>query len=204
MMASINEKHLKTWEHLVELLTPEEFTALYVAMQLKKASPGEMIVTQGASRPTLIFINSGQLQVQMEKNGVATPIGARKAGEVIGTTSFFTASVWTVNVKSLGAELFLLNRQDFDKLKEEHPSLESKLASFCSGFQSNSKLLQRLHKNRRDHERKRIVGRLSFLLIDQREKRHIEGSAKGDMLDISRGGVSFSIHSAQKKNAIAL
>ena len=202
-MASINPDHLKIWKGLVDLLTPEEFSALYYAMELKHFGNGEMIASQGGAESMLVLINSGRVQIQAVNKGLVVPLKFKEAGDIIGADTLFEASVWTVNVKSLGTELFLLKRGDLDGLQEEHPSLESKLSHFCSGFQSTSSLLKEVRKNRREHERKRLAGRLSFALLDQ-DGEETGIVAKGDLLDISKGGVAFAIHSSQKKNAVSL
>lgn len=202
-VASIDQNHLKVWKDLTELLTGEEFGALYHKMALKTFPAGEMIATSGNILNTLMFINDGRVQIQATQQDVTIPLKIKGKGEIIGGSSFFEASVWTFNAKSQGAELFLLTQQDLDELTEEYPSLKSKLSHFCTNFETTSALLKRIRKNRRQYERQKITGRLSFAVLD-REGEETGIVAKGELLDISRGGVAFSIHSAQKKNAVGL
>jgi len=201
-LASINPDHLNVWKNLTEILTTEEFSALYHSMVEKHFSIGEFIARQGANLATLFFINSGRVQIQASKQSVDIPLTTKEAGEVIGAGTFFETSVWTVNVKSLGAELFLLSRKNLNTLLSEHPSLESKLAHFCSTFQSSSAILKKTRKDRRQFERKRLLSRLTFALLDERGN-ETDIVAKGEIIDISRGGVGFSIHSSRKRNAVS-
>ncbi len=201
-LASIKPDHLKVWKNLTEILTTEEFSALYHSMVEKHFSNGEFIARQGANLATLFFINSGRVQIQASKQGVDIPLTTKEAGEVVGAGTFFETSVWTVNVKSLGAELFLLSRKNLNTLLNEHPSLESKLAHFCSTFQSSSSILKKTRKDRRQFDRKRLLSRLTFALLDE-SGNETDIAAKGDIIDISRGGVGFSIHSSQKRNAVS-
>ncbi|MEE4166328.1 MAG: cyclic nucleotide-binding domain-containing protein [Desulfocapsaceae bacterium] len=199
--ASISSDHLEVWKNLVEVLAPEEFSALYHAMVLKKYGNGELVAEQGASLATLFFINSGRVQLLAAKGSVELKLGDRQAGEIIGAETFFDASVWTVNAKSLGAELFLLSRSSLDALHDAHPTLEAKLARFCSTFQASSAALKTPRGDRRQHQRRKLSGRLSFSVLDA-SGNETDSEAKGDFIDISQGGVAFSIHASRKRNAL--
>lgn len=202
-MASISKEHLEVWKDLAEILTQEEFASLYHAMELKTIPSGEMIARQGTLMASLFFINSGRVQIQAVSENSPIPLKIKEAGEIVGAGAFFETSVWTVNAKSVGAEIFELSREVLAELTNDHPSLESKLAHFCTSFESTSALLQKIRRNRRQFERKKISGRLSFAVLD-RAGNETGIVAKGDLLDISKGGVAFSIHSSRKKNAVSL
>ena len=201
--SSIQKDHLKTWQPLVDILGIEEFSSLYHEMTIKSYTKGKTIVKQGALARTLIFINSGKVQIESQSQGRIMPLQLKGAGEVAGAGVFFTASVWTVSAKSHGCELFLLPRKRLDSLLQNHPSLESKLFDFCSSFHSTSDQLKKSSKNRRQFPRKDVSGRVTFVVLDMKGNA-ISNEAKGNLLDISLGGVAFSIHSSLKKNAIAL
>jgi len=201
--AAIDTSHLETWKKLTDILSIEEFSSLYHVMTLKKYPSGKTIVKQGTSARTLLFINSGQLQTQVLNRDVLTPLNTSRAGEIVGAETFFEASVWTISAKSLGCEVFLLSRAKLDSLKKHHSSLEAKLSDYCSSFQSASGQLKKTGSNRRQFKRRNITGRIAFTVLDK-SGRQITKETKGDLLDISMGGVAFSIHSSQKKNAITL
>ncbi len=201
--AAINESHLRSWRKLTDVLNTEEFSSLYHSMTLKTYPSGKTIVRQGTNARTLLFINSGQLQTQVLNRDTVTPLNINKAGEIVGAETFFEASVWTISAKSLGCEVFLLSRPKLDSLKKHYPSLEAKLFDFCSSFQSTSSQLKRTRSNRRQFKRRDVFGRMVFTVLDKSGKQ-ISKEAKGDLLDISMGGVAFSIHSSQRKNAITL
>ncbi len=164
---------------------------------------GKTIVKQGSKARTLIFINSGQVQIQVINQGRLMPLQVKEAGEIIGTGTFFEASVWTTNLKSLNCELSLLPRKKLEALKKYYPALESKLVTFCSDFQPTSTQLKKSKKNRRQFIRKNVSGRMVFTVLDTRGK-EISAEAKGNLIDISPGGMAFSIHSSKKRNAVAL
>lgn len=201
--SGIDRNHLETWKKLTEILSNEEFSALYHAMTPKSYANGKTIVQQGFNARTLLFINRGQVQIQTRNQDNFIPLSVKGAGDIIGIETFFEASVWTDQVKSLGCEVFLLSRQKLEALREHHPSLEPKLSDFCSSFQSISAELRKSGRNRRQFKRKIISGRISFAVLNT-DGREISTEAKGDLIDISTGGVAFTIHSSQKKNAARL
>jgi CRP-like cAMP-binding protein len=201
--AAIDTIHLETWKKLTDILSIEEFSSLYHAMTLKTYPRGKTIVQQGTNARTLLFINSGQLQTQVLNRDTLVPLNVKEAGEIVGAETFFEASVWTITAKSLGCEMFLLSRAKLESLKKHHPSLEAKLSDFCSSFQSTSTQLQKNKKNRRLFRRRDLSGRMTFAVLNK-SGREISNEAKGNLLDISVGGVAFSIHSSQKKNAVTL
>ncbi|PIE65894.1 MAG: hypothetical protein CSA26_02140, partial [Desulfobacterales bacterium] len=199
--AAIDTYHLDIWRDLVTLLSAEEFSTLYHAMELYSYPNGEMIVEQGSTRAMLLFINSGKIQTQISYNKEVLPLSIKTAGEIAGAETMFSASVWTISIKSLGTELFILSRQALNEVVAEHPSLNAKLLHFCSQLQSTSSQLKKFRKDRRRHERKKITNRISFVVLSSEDKA-ISPNAKGYLIDISLGGIAFSIHASQKKNAM--
>ena len=201
--ASIGKDHYVIWQQLTEILTQEEFVSLYHAMSQQYYPNGEIIAKQGQSLPTLFFINSGQVQLYAVSQDGDVPLKVVRKGEIIGAETFFEASVWTVNAKSLGAELSLLSLQKFKDLSTQYAGIDSKLSDYCARFQSAGTLFKKTKKSTRRFDRKKTSGRVTYLLLDN-EGKEISVGAKGDLLDVSRGGVSLSIHSSKKQNAINL
>lgn len=201
--AAIDKSHLTAWRKLTDILSVEEFSSLYHTMTLKTYPSGKTIVQQGTNARTLLFINKGQLQTQVLNRDKLTPLHIHKTGEIVGAETFFEASVWTVSANSLGCEVFLLSRAKLDSLKKHHPSLEAKLFDYCSSIHQTSNQLKEGKSNRRQFKRRDISGRMVFTVLDKGGKQ-ISKEAKGDLLDISLGGVAFSIHSSRKKNAVTL
>ncbi len=197
---SISKDHLATWHALVELLSQEEFSSLYHAMTLKHYKNGEMVVQRGTFLAQLVFVNSGQVQVTAHVNGRDIFLKNVEPGEVVGGSSFFEASVWTVDARSLGTELFLLPRRKLEQLKDNHPALESKLIDFSAMFTSPDLLFSKTSKSRRQFERKSINGRVAVHLLGK-DGRETGVRFKGELFDISRGGVSFFMRVSRRKNA---
>lgn len=201
--ASIAKDHYVIWQQLTEILTQEEFVSLYHATSQQYYPNGEIIAKQGQSLPTLFFVNSGQVQLYAVSQDGDVPLKVVRKGEIIGAETFFEASVWTVNAKSLGAELSLLSLQKFKDLSTQYAGIDSKLSDYCARFQSAGTLFKKTKKSTRRFDRTKTSGRVTYLLLDNQGKEMSIG-AKGDLLDVSMGGVSLSIHSSKKQNAINL
>ena len=201
--ASIAKHHYVIWQQLTEILTQEEFVSLYHATSQQYYPNGEIIAKQGQSLPTLFFVNSGQVQLYAVSQDGDVPLKVVRKGEIIGAETFFEASVWTVNAKSLGAELSLLSLQKFKDLSTQYAGIDSKLSDYCARFQSAGTLFKKTKKSTRRFDRTKTSGRVTYLLLDNQGKEMSIG-AKGDLLDVSMGGVSLSIHSSKKQNAINL
>ena len=202
-IASIQPEHLEIWSDLAGMLSQDEFSTLYHSFTEKKCINGELIVKQGAFLSQLFFINSGQVQLYAVAEGKEIPLKTMGPGEIMGGGTFFEASVWTLNARSLGVELFVLSRRKLEKLVEEHPALESKLNDFCSAFTSSRELFKKTRRSRRRYERKKISGRASISLLD-REGKDTGSGFKGELSDISRGGLSFIVNISRKRNALLL
>jgi CRP-like cAMP-binding protein len=198
--ASIDPGDQETWSALAEVLSTDEFTSLYHAMTRRHYSNGEIVVEQGMLRPQLLFINSGQVQLYTHVNGNEVPLKTVGQGEVIGAGTFFEASVWTVSVRSQGAELLVLSRKRMENLNEEHASLESRLIDFTARFVSANVIFRKTKRSRRRYERKNLSGRVAATLLNK-DGKETEISFKGDLFDISRGGLSFVVRVSRKKNA---
>ncbi|SHO49080.1 cyclic nucleotide-binding domain-containing protein [Desulfopila aestuarii] len=201
--SAINNEDLNTWQKLIDNISAEAFSALYHAFTRQKFNTGEMIVQQGDLESTLFFINSGKVQIQMTCGGKSEPVSTLEAGTAFGAEAFFELSVWTFGAKSLGAEIFLLSHDVFQKIVGHYPALEAKLADFCRQPLQSQPLFARGRKTRRHHERKTANNRVAFGLLD--EKGNEAGRvAKGDLIDISQGGLALSFHASQKKAAANL
>ncbi|MDK9708072.1 MAG: cyclic nucleotide-binding domain-containing protein [Desulforhopalus sp.] len=201
--AAIDAAYLVTWKELLDILSPEEFSALYHSMTRKIYTMGEMVAKQGEFLTTLFFVNSGSVQIYAISQGREVPLQTVGPGEVIGGEILLDVSAWTVNAVSKVADLSLLSLASLGRQKESFPALYSKIQDFCSRFSSPNVLFRKTNKTRRKHpDRKKISGRISIDLLDKRGKE--TGMAiKGDLLDLSKGGVAISLRFSKKKNALA-
>lgn len=201
--SSISDEYIIIWQKLADFLTREEFAALYHAMETKNYSEGEIIVEQGQDLAVLFFVNSGRVQLfahSQEREMILRTLGQ---GEIFGAESFFESSVWTMSARSKGAGVSLLTRSSLTALNESCPALESRLLTYCNGFQAPETVFRTTKRSRRQYNRKIISGRVTVAILAENGS-VIGARVKGELLDISRGGVSFTLHVSKKEKASAL
>jgi len=197
--AAIDKEFLAIWTALSEALDLDEFATLYHALEHKKFANGEIFVEQSSPQSALYFINSGRVELFFQENGKDIRVKVLGQGEILGAGTFFESSVWTVTARSLGAEISRLRFDKLQQFQDNFPSLESKLNDFCIRFKISHEPFRRMGRDRRIFNRERIHGRVATVLLD-REGKETGVGAKGELFDISAGGISFFLRISQKKN----
>ncbi|MDR3630815.1 MAG: cyclic nucleotide-binding domain-containing protein [Desulfocapsaceae bacterium] len=197
--SSIDKDHLGTWFSLYDMLSTEEFNALYHSLDYAQYAAESVIVKQGDVLSSLFFINSGRVKLTYSENGSDTLVKIMGRGEVVGADSFFDASVWTVRVTALGsAEISVLTLDKVRTWNKEYPGLEEKLREYCLKFDRLKDIFLKRGNNRRGEERFAISAQITTALLGHGKDVGI--ITKGELIDISVGGLSCTITVAQKKN----
>ncbi|WP_457577122.1 HEAT repeat domain-containing protein [Desulfomarina sp.] len=199
--AAIDREHLEIWSDLYDFLTTEEFSEFYHSLHHKKIRNEEVIVHQGTLQNALYFINSGKVKLYYDDGEDRVLLKTLGAGEIIGAGAFFDASVWTISVVSVGmSEISILKFEKTTRWQDEYPALESRLRDFCSRFESTADVVRKSSHDRRQHERYMLSGRAEVLLLDSRGMS--SGiRVRGELIDISAGGISYLQRISKKKNA---
>jgi len=201
--ASISDEQLGIWRKLVSTLSTEDYSSLYHSMIHKQYNNGEIVVQQGEYISTLFFVNSGRVQLYSANQEGEYALKVVEAGEIFGAETFFDISIWTMSAKSLGADLSLLTWDRLLKLKEGNPALQTKLMGFCSQFKLTNVAFNKASTTRRKFERIKVSGKVAVSLLTKAGDASQLG-LKGTLMDISKGGLAFSLRFSKKKNAIAL
>lgn len=185
--------HLDVWDALYDYLTTEEFGELTEGLIKESYQPGELIVSQGALQRALFFINSGKVKLYFSEKAGEVLINTMGPGEIFGTDVFFNASIWTMSIGAVEAASISVLR--FDRLhqwKENFPALEAKLKAFCDQFDDSEKIMKDFAKDRRRFTRFKLSGEVKTILLDSR-KRRIGYVVETELMDISRGGLSYKV-----------
>jgi len=201
MVSSIDQSDAEAWSELYDVLSTEEFAALYHAMKRKSYKYDEYIVRQGSKQSNLYFVTSGKIKIFFKDERGEILVRTARRGDVIGAETILDSTVWTVNVACLTkAEALILEVEQLLIWRTELPSLESKLSDFCLRLKDDQAFSAQESKDRRKLERYKISGRVSSMVLD--DKGSVTGIAsKGELVDISEGGISFLFRVSQKKNA---
>lgn len=198
---SISSHHLTIWNDLYEQMTTEEFNAMYYAMNLQNYNVNEPIVKVGETDSSLYFINSGFVSLSCSIGTEDIFLKRLQPGDIIGVGQFFSVSVWTYSLKAQsGCQISVLERNSFENLLDTHTELETKLEQFCRKFNVVPELVKMIGGDRRDFPRYPVSIIVNSILLDPYGNPG-KRSFKGEMLDISKGGLCFSIHISSKENA---
>lgn len=190
------------WDELFKKLTMKEYEFLISVLRVEQYETEEKIVSAGEIDPCLYFVNSGIVRLSCNCGGRETFLRRLQPGDVIGIGQFFSSSVWTVNLTAQQpTKMHVLRRQVFHGGAEKLPEIEEKLFDFCRKKEVISDLLKMSGQDRRDNARYPIKVTISNMLLDHYGEPGGRRSFKGEMIDISRGGLSFSVRIASKKSA---
>lgn len=201
--AAISDAHREVWSKLGAELSTEEFSSLYHAMDHRHYRNGEIVVEQGQFVSTLFFVDSGRVQLFSKGQGREYALKVIEAGEMFGAETFFDISIWTMSARSLGADISLLSWERLLRLKESSPALRGKLMDFSSRFKLTNSAFAKAGITRRLFERVKVSGKVTVVLLNKKGGESAFGT-KGTLLDISCGGLAFSLRFSKKKNAVAL
>jgi CRP-like cAMP-binding protein/DNA-binding NarL/FixJ family response regulator len=195
---AISKDLLEIWRKLLSVLSTEEFNSLYHEMEERRYRPEETIVAQGAKNDELFFINHGSVRASYiggEKELFLKNLGS---GEIAGE-NFFSASVWTVSLTAQQqTSISVLRRENLARLEQRIPGIESKLIDYYNRYSDFSAALKGKGMDRRVHERFTVEAKILLQIVDDRDR--ILSSFRGQLTDISRGGLSFFIRITKKEN----
>jgi c-di-GMP-binding flagellar brake protein YcgR len=196
---SVDREHLEIWSGLYNTLSKTEGNALYYSMKPMGFEAGEPIMEQGRLNSRLFFINKGEAQALFTQGGKENLISSLKAGDIMGQDSFFSATVCTVSMVALSSvKVTFLETDILKKWKKDVPALESKIYDYCLKNNPVKKAMDGKGLERRSHNRINIAGTVMFQLLEK--SGHPMGKAyKGELSDISAGGLSFIIKSSKKE-----
>jgi hypothetical protein len=200
---SIDQDHLDVWSHMYDTLTTEEAHTLYLSLKNGTYDTDEFIFRQGELNPSLYFINHGRLKMSYTLGDREILLKTLDPGTVAGDDTFFSITVCTTSLTTLSpVKVSFLEKELFEKWQNDFPSLASKLKDYCHKLERVRDLIKKEGMDRRIHERIRTSGPLIFQILSPGGKA-IGKAYKGDISDISAGGLSFKIK-ISKKNALLL
>ncbi len=200
----ITSHHIDIWRELYDAMTTAEFNALYYNSTQESYKKGEIIVKSGETDNSLFFLNSGSISLSCDSGGNESFLRRVNPGNILGWEQFFSASVWTVTLKALSSvQVQVLDQQGWQKVLKESPALENTLLSYCQSFERISELVKMSGDDRRTTSRHTVNLPTRHILLDpygQKGKK----SFRGELIDLSRNGIAFTIKLANQKTSKTL
>ncbi|MDW7773456.1 MAG: cyclic nucleotide-binding domain-containing protein [Desulfobulbaceae bacterium] len=200
---SIDKDLLQIWAGLLKILSPEEFNALCLATEVRDLATEECFVTQGAKNDELFFINRGSIRVSYFQtgngNGKEIFLENLSSGEIAGE-NFFDATIWTVSLTAVEpTQIAILKRENLVQLEQRNPGIESKLRDYYNRSLDISALVNKRGIDRRSHKRHRIERKIQIQIVGNNDR--VLTTFRGEMDDISQGGLSFTVRINRKENS---
>lgn len=198
--AVIND-YMNIWGNLYEQLTNDEANALFFNIKAEEYQPDETVIAQKEMNSRLYFINRGQLKIVYTVGGNEFFLKMLGAGDVAGEDTFFNITISTASVVTLShVKVGYLERDTLTNLGKKFPDLERKLEDFCIYGDGINSLVKKSGLERRQEKRFPITGKALIQLLDTAGKT-LGKPFKGDLMDISMGGLSIKIKTAKKETA---
>ena len=159
----------------------------------------ETIFKQGERNSNLYFINQGQLKLVYSEGGREVLLKTLGTGHIAGEDTFFFESVCTTSMITLSrVKLNFLEKDALSKWGDEFPGLESRLNDYCLKLKSVRDLLKAQNLDRRSQKRVKISGKGVIQLLGASGK-PLGRAFKGELSDISVGGLSYTIRISKKE-----
>ena len=193
--------HMEIWSKLYATLDTEEKNTLFFAMKDATYGINETIYSQGELNTNLYFINNGVVNVIYRHQAGEILLNTLRSGQIAGQDNFFSNTVCTASlVTSTNVSLKYLEKKELIEWKKEFPNLEQKVQNFCSSFQNVTELIKQKNMDRRTFKRVKISG-MGVIQLLNRAGLPIAKSFKGELSDISVGGLAFEIRISKEDTA---
>lgn len=198
--ASIPPEYLNRWRSLVETIGTDAFASLYHSLNRQQSVAGEIIAFQGQLLKKLFFINEGNVLLDIVCKDGEEHIAELGPGQIFGAEAFFQPTVWTINARSHGADLFTLSPEGLRDLQLKFPRIAQHLAGFCDQPPLGRPYFEASGTSRRQSHRVTASNRATITSGSQlksEEKLQLQGK----LVDISQHGLSLRFHGMQKSVA---
>jgi CRP-like cAMP-binding protein len=195
---------LGCWFDLYKNMSSEELTVFNSILQSRVYEAGEPLLSQGLPNDRLYFINRGQAGIVWTRNGGRMQGASLGTGQIVGTDTFFRGGLSRHSVLAdQGMAVDYLEKDDVLDTFGCVPGLLDKLKSFCLKREREMQAIYMDATEKRRQRRYAVSGLTAAKLLDE-EGLPMGKPFRGELLDISEGGFSFSLRLAEEDMACRL
>ncbi len=197
----VSKNHREVWAELYGKFTGEEAEAFHNELKGIKFEAGQTIFAQGQKKPNLYFIDGGQAKHIFTQDNREMFIKRVSAGNVANEDSFFGAGLCTSTLVAVEqVTLHYLPAITLLSWEGYLPTLEPKLRDFCAKAVKIQDLLKENSQDRRIQRRIPLPGRILLKIVNAAGE-VVGKTIRGDIGDVSVGGVSFFVQTANREKA---
>ncbi len=199
--AALEGTVMKRWQGICQKLSPEEINALFYGMDTVEYPADAVILKQDQINDRLFFINQGKAKAVYGDGKTETLLRAYEPGEVAGADSFFNIKVCTTSLVAMTPVVAMtLPRSSLAAWKDSQPALEPKLVDHFLKEDSEQDLLKKAGLTPRSANRIKVRGKLRVQFVDTGNA-PLGKPFRGELADISAGGMCFLIKTPSKDTA---
>lgn len=192
-------EHQKIWMDMYNTMSPEEGDAFFSTLIRMEYEQDLPLFQQGEVNRRLYFIENGELVLAYDQDGEEIWVKTLKPGDIAGEESFFSASVTTTSLRTITrAQVRILEKDDFLDRIEDFPGLKEKIKQYCYNTGNIRAILKQYGMERRIDQRAEVAAKVSAQFLDK-DDNPLKKTIRGDLLDISAGGISFLAPLASEK-----
>ena len=200
----LDPEHLAAWSELYETLNEEDTNQLFYSLKQARVDAGKLLLAQGKPNSRLFFIEEGNVTLfyrQKEKNLVA---GNLERGSILGEDSFFGISLCPFSAATkTDCTMRYLTRKQAEGWRQDKPQLYGILAEYCQRIGIGEMTAEQKSSGRREFRRYPVSGSAVMHVLDK-DLNKTAVYFRGELNDMSRSGVCFSIHCSRQDMARAL
>ncbi len=194
--SGFDQDHRTIWAALYDRLAAEEANTLFYSLQDVAFNDNKVILHQSRPNTRLFFINEGSAKISHGSGSEEILLKKLETGDVFGQETFFSINVCTTTVTSLSRlKVSVLEQATYDKWGDRQFALQDKLKKFCLAGKSVEDLLNAKGLDRRRNRRIRLNTSIAVQIIKDDFKSLVGKAFRGEMADISSGGLSFLLRS---------
>ncbi len=99
----------------------------------KEYKSGEIIINQGESGNCMYVIQSGEVEVLRDNNGIKVLLAIRRAGDFFGEMALFSKEVRSATIRAVGdAQVLTVDRKNLLNSIQKDPSLAFRIIETLS------------------------------------------------------------------------
>ena len=200
-MKPTDSSHMEVWAELYERLVVDEANALYNELEEVSYHGGQTIFEQGSKNSSLYFIDSGVAKYTFTEGKREMFIKKIGPGSIAGADTFFDVGNNTCSLIAIDrVKIRFLPTEALHRWEGTIPGLEAKLRDYSSREEQVYDLMKKNSMDRRKQRRVLLPGRILIKIMNG-DGQPVGKTLRGDMGDVSVGGISFYVQANSRKQA---